>query len=149
MSHNHFKLQRILFMPIYIFLLFNLSFSQEKDIRPILSWGGIDVPEKQMIGSITDFIISSEEKIVVADIKSHEVLFLDKKGKIVKRIGRKGKGPLEFGAPSSITQLGDSLFIWEIDNNRFQCLTLDGDFKSIHYPRADLGLRYKCFDPRG
>jgi len=111
------------------FLLF-LSGCQKKKskvsdvlLEPVFTWGGVE--GESMIGGISDFIGSSEDKTICLDHVLCRVSFFDKKGGLIKHAGPKGRGPLEFIQPSYIEQIKDTLYIWDSVDGRFQNLTLD------------------------
>lgn len=99
-------------------------------IKPFIVWGGIDVPEDRAFANVNDFIILSHDKVVLSDIVAHEILFFNKKGALVRRIGRYGKGPVEFNQPRKLGQVGDNIAIWDVLNGRIQLLSGNGEYLS-------------------
>ncbi|MFQ5628189.1 MAG: 6-bladed beta-propeller, partial [bacterium] len=113
------------------------------------SWGGTNVDEQTMIGYPSDFIVSSKGEAVVTDVRLNQVLFFDRAGNIIRRVGGPGKGPLEFAIPDDIAQIGDKLVVWDYQNNRLQFLTLEGEFISTSTPEPRIDFNAKTFDSRG
>jgi sugar lactone lactonase YvrE len=72
----------------------------------------------------------SGDKLIVTDIKSHQVHFLDKaSGEILKTIGEKGNIPGNFFHPTSVAVGADgSIYIVDTTNVRIQQFTADGEF---------------------
>lgn len=99
-----------------------------KRIIPFVSWGGPEASEERMLGGPSDFVITSVGEFVVSDAILNQIVFFTKDGRLIRRVGRKGQGPLEFTTPYRIAQVGDTLVVWEINANRLQYLTLDGRF---------------------
>ena len=69
-------------------------------------------------------------KLIVTDIKNHQVHFLDKaSGEILKTIGEKGNIPGTFFHPTNIAVGADgSIYIADTTNVRIQQFTADGEF---------------------
>jgi hypothetical protein len=141
-------LKRTLFLMVYLAL--SHSFIAQpvpvKNLSPNMTFGGVDVPKEVMIGSIKDFIITDKEQIVIADDKMHELVFYSIEGEFIKRVGQKGNGPGDFDNPVSVFRIRDSLVVWEERNNRFQYLSIDGDFVKLYTPKLHLSMKNKCFD---
>jgi DNA-binding beta-propeller fold protein YncE len=72
----------------------------------------------------------SGDKLIVTDIKDHQVHFLDKaSGEILKTIGEKGNIPGTFFHPTNIAIGADgSIYIMDTTNVRIQQFTADGEF---------------------
>ncbi|MCD6117903.1 hypothetical protein J7K93_12875 [bacterium] len=127
---------------ICISVLLFLFGCQKKEIRvsdislkPVLTWGGVEVQGESMIGGISDFIISSKDEIICLDDILCQIFYFNKEGKLIKKTGNKGKGPLEFIQPLYIEQIKDTLYIWDSGNGRFQNLTLNGKLIKTLIPK--------------
>lgn len=67
-------------------------------------------------------------EILVADAKAKRILEFDSSGTWRREIGRQGAGPGEFGIPSSIGFLGDTLAVLDNGNGRIGFFTAAGDW---------------------
>ena len=66
-------------------------------------------------------------RILVVDGQSCELRFFDSEGRLLERVGRRGKGPGEFLDPVLVPWAGqDSLLLFDKGNPRFQVFTKDG-----------------------
>jgi DNA-binding beta-propeller fold protein YncE len=72
----------------------------------------------------------SGDKLIVTDIKNHQVHFLDKaSGEILKTVGEKGNIPGTFLHPTNVAVGADgSIYIADTSNFRIQQFTADGEF---------------------
>ncbi|KAI6659477.1 RING finger protein nhl-1-like [Oopsacas minuta] len=63
---------------------------------------------------------------------NHGILNYSLDGKFISRIGKQGKGKLEFNCPwgIAINESNDDIFICDFDNNRFQIYSKEFQFKS-------------------
>lgn len=66
--------------------------------------------------------------IIVNDQKHKQIFMFDKKGNFIKRIGRAGQGPGEFGNPFCMTTTSDSIIVADNNNRRIQYYDFDGNF---------------------
>ena len=67
----------------------------------------------------------------MSDNQANQILFFDKKGNCIRRVGQKGQGPNEYKRPGSIVQTDTNLIINDHGNSRFQYLSLTGDYIAI------------------
>ena len=65
------------------------------------------------------------DNVYVTDDRNHCLLKFDKTGKLLKRVGQKGRGEGEFNTPFGITVVGDQVFVCDCLNNRLQAFTSD------------------------
>jgi DNA-binding beta-propeller fold protein YncE len=72
---------------------------------------------------------SKSDQIWVVETASHQISILNKKGDLVKKIGKRGSGYGEFNFPTFIT-INKSGFVYVVDamNFRIQIFDLDGKF---------------------
>jgi len=144
MNYKLFFRITIIYLSVLVFL-FGCQNNKVKvlDIilKPASTWGGVEVKGESMIGGVSDFIVSSKNEIICLDHIFCQIFFFDKEGNLIKKIGNKGKGPLEFIQPSYIEQVRDTLYIWDPGNSRFQNLTLDGKLIKTLIPKPQFSYR--------
>ena len=67
--------------------------------------------------------LDAQQQLWIADGRANQILRLDEDGKVVERIGRKGKGPGQFMLPHMLAVDPDgNLIVAEVGNQRFQKL---------------------------
>lgn len=66
--------------------------------------------------------------IIVNDQKVNQLFMFDDQGNFIKKIGRAGQGPGEFGNPFCMTTTSDSIIVADNSNMRIQYYDLDGNF---------------------
>ena len=66
--------------------------------------------------------------IVVNDQKVNQLFMFDERGNFIKKIGRAGQGPGEFGNPFCMTTTSDSIIVADNSNMRIQYYDLEGNF---------------------
>ena len=66
-----------------------------RQLAVVDSWGGKNVVKENIIGEVSDFIVSLKNEIVVLDYQANQILFFDKKGNCIRWVGQKGHGPNE------------------------------------------------------
>jgi DNA-binding beta-propeller fold protein YncE len=75
-------------------------------------------------------------RIYLTDTPRHLVLILDRNGKELTRVGKRGggTGPAEFLLPTELALHGQELFVLDKQNKRIQVFDLDGHFKREFKP---------------
>ena len=78
-------------------------------------------------------ICIKQNKVYVTQYSSHCLNVYSTEGKFLKSVGMKGKKELEFDRPREldISTEKDKIYIAEYENDRVQCLNLDGKFNSF------------------
>ncbi len=66
--------------------------------------------------------------ICINDQKAHQIFMFDEQGKFIKKIGREGQGPGEFGNPYTMTTTSESLLVGDNTHRRIQFFDLDGNY---------------------
>lgn len=66
--------------------------------------------------------------IIVNDQKVKQIFMFDERGSFIKKIGRAGQGPGEFGNPFCMTTTSDSIIVADNSNMRIQYYDLEGNF---------------------
>jgi len=90
----------------------------------------LQIPEEQLIGSITAIHIGKAGQICIVDeLKTRQILSFDRDGHFLKQIGNIGKGPGEFMKPHQIVTNNQGEIIVS-DNHLFRISLFDssGDF---------------------
>ena len=70
----------------------------------------------------------SNGNIVVNDQKANQILMFDDQGKFIKKIGKKGQGPGEFGNPFCLSSTSETIIVGDNSNMRIQFYDLKGNF---------------------
>jgi len=99
---------------------------QTIELKPIKTFGGIDVPEEAILSSPSDMVISEEGEIIVSDSRENKIFIFDADGHVVNKIGRPGKGPGELQGPRFIAVDGDAIKVFEAANNRIHYFSKNG-----------------------
>ena len=55
-----------------------------RQLAVVDSWGGKNVVKENIIGEVSDFIVSLKNEIVVSDNQANQILFFDKKGNCIR-----------------------------------------------------------------
>jgi DNA-binding beta-propeller fold protein YncE len=76
-------------------------------------------------------------RIFLTDTPRHLVLILDRDGKELAHVGKRGggTGPAEFLLPTELALHGQELFVLDSQNRRIQVFDMDGHFKREFKPR--------------
>lgn len=88
---------------------------------------------REFIGSPQDIAVDEAGNIFVTDPKFHNIKMYDKKGRLIKSIGRRGGGPGEFESPWTIYYHNGQLFIQDVGLKKYIILAkdLNNIFKEI------------------
>lgn len=109
-----------------IFCCCHLAFGQpqEQSLNLLKS-----VPnDGSIIGQVAD-ILADNNNIFISDYESSQIIVYEKDGRLLRRIGDgAGEGPGELFRISSISLKGDSLFVANEGNGRFDLFTREGQF---------------------
>jgi hypothetical protein len=98
------------------------------ELRPELRVGVTDGDENYMIGAIDDIAVGANGTMYVLDRSVPAVRVYDAAGKFVKNIGRRGRGPGEYGYAAGIALAADgNLLLYDIGNARINVYTPAGD----------------------
>jgi len=96
-------------------------------LKPIKTFGGIDVPEEAILNSPSDIVISEEGEIIVSDSRENKIFLFDYEGKVIRKIGRQGNGPGELNRPRFIWIEDGTIKVFEAGNNRIQYFSKNGE----------------------
>ena len=122
-----------MFKYFLIFLIFGLcsvflvgSGTEEKILSPVYQFGGLDIDAKHQLNKPADFIVTTD-RIIVSDAGDDCLIVFDKKGRLIRRIGRQGQGPGEFNRPGKIGAFENKIIAFDTQNSRFQVFSWSGD----------------------
>jgi hypothetical protein len=93
------------------------DFESALDAAPVLSVASeltipnVGTPAADSIGLVTDVGMDYSGNLYLLDGYGMQVVVFDSTGRELRKFGRKGEGPGEFGSPRLITVIGDSVFI--------------------------------------
>lgn len=91
--------------------------------------GTVDGDAEYLLSGVRDVLRLSDGRIVVADSDSREVRYYDGEGVFQRSSGRRGSGPGEYEALSSIVRLrGDSLVVFDSRQRRVTILDSEGTY---------------------
>ncbi len=96
--------------------------------------------EKLAIDHPTGIAYYPEKKqVVVVETGKHRLVFLDQNGKIVRTLGKRGTGPLEFNYPTFIwiDKFG-TIYVNDSMNFRIQIIGFNGEVKNIFGKAGDV-----------
>ena len=81
-------------------------------------------------------------RLYVCDGRAIWSIMLDKRGKVLGRIGKRGggRGPGEFRNPVQVAVTGDDVVVLDVGNSRFQVFDLQGHFRR-ETPAVDADTR--------
>jgi hypothetical protein len=110
------------------------------DEAPMLDIGG-EGGGAPALFQVTDAKRLRDGRIAIASAGSHDLRIHAADGRLLRRVGREGEGPGEFGSPFWVGTLrGDSLGVWDAALRRLTVLTPAGDYARVTPPLGSLGL---------
>ncbi len=110
--------------------------------QPTFTIGAQDGDDSEILYRATGGKVLSEGLIAISNAGSHEVRVYSTTGELVRKFGREGAGPGEFGPFSSMRILyltEDSLVVSDQGNGRLQVFNHDGTFGRAIYPAVVRG----------
>ncbi|MCK5148599.1 6-bladed beta-propeller [bacterium] len=73
------------------------------ELKYIRTYGGLDAEdESEILYYPRDLVVDKDNNLYIMDIKGPHVVTYNKNGQFVRKFGRKGQGPGEFGAPRGL-----------------------------------------------
>ncbi|MEA1875241.1 MAG: 6-bladed beta-propeller [Bacteroidota bacterium] len=113
---------------------------QLKDIAKNIEYIELESSSESFIGEISQ-ILYNENHILVLDKKLQEIFLFSSKGKFIRKIGRRGNGPGEYGTVFSVDLTPDGLIYLHSTGNKILEYNISGDFtRSI--PLKKIKLQY-------
>ena len=117
--------------------------NSEVKLELVRTIGGLDAEENLSFKEPSDILLDSAGNLYILDSGNNRIQKLDSEGKFIKTIGRKGQGPGEFQAASSMDiDSEDNLFVFDMRSRRIEVLSPDGVFLGeIPLPHHAHGVR--------
>jgi hypothetical protein len=82
------------------------------------------------LASIRSIAVDSKDKVYILDNKDCDIKVFDGNGNLLRTIGKKGQGPGEFSAPSSLEITAkDEIIVFDIGNHRISVFGTNGIVK--------------------
>lgn len=88
--------------------------------------GSLRLPEEIGRPAAVSFDADAQELYVV-DVSRHDIKVLDREGRLLRILGRRGLGPGEFNFPSDVVVDGNVIWVVDTGNQRVQSLTPAGE----------------------
>lgn len=101
------------------------------DLEPAVSIGVAEGPDEYQLYRVYSALRLDDGAIVVAETGAHELRFYDAEGRFVRRAGRLGQGPGEFGEPATIRLWLDPegrLLTTDYSNGRINVFDAEGTY---------------------
>ncbi len=99
----------------------------EVKLELVRTIGGLDAEENLSFNEPSDIVQDSAGNLYILDSGNNRIQKLDSEGKFIKTIGRKGQGPGEFQAASSMDiDSEDNLFVFDVRTRRIEVLSSEG-----------------------
>jgi len=99
---------------------------EERILSPTYQFGGLDIEAKLQLNKPADFIVT-KDRIIVSDADDDCLVVFDKKGGLIRRIGRQGQGPGEFNRPGKIDVFKNKIIASDTQNSRFHVFYVSGE----------------------
>lgn len=96
------------------------------DTVPLLSIGDAASKNPLLLVEVNGVRLLSDGRIAIVVGDEHAVLYFDRQGKLLHRIGRDGSGPAEFRGTHLVGSHSDSLLIWDARLDRATLLDPNG-----------------------
>lgn len=122
----------IVLLLILIVIFFHKSSAiKTTELKPINTFGGLDVSEKAILGSPSDMLINENNEIVISDFSENKIIIFNADGSVINEIGRLGQGPGELNGPRLIGIEDNNIKVFEVNNNRVQYFSKRGQSLKI------------------
>ncbi|HZX11113.1 MAG TPA: 6-bladed beta-propeller [Acidobacteriota bacterium] len=110
------------------------------ELKPLRTFGGLDVSEEAILSSPSDMVINPDGNIIVSDSRENKIIVFDRDGRVINQFGRQGKGPGELHGVRYIGVKEDALKVYEANNNRIQYFSFDGQYLNMIPLRFNIGM---------
>jgi len=108
--------------------------------EPILTLNEDPANEESLLARASyQFGVGDNGWYYVPDLRLYDIAVFDSEGEFIKRIGRSGDGPGEFRSLNIQQVTGDTISIFDFQNQRTTLLTLDGILIEVRRP-TDQGM---------
>jgi hypothetical protein len=112
--------------------------------QPLLEIGMTDGPDEYLLARVSGARRLSDGSIVVANAQTADLRLFDAEGRHLRTIGRRGKGPGEFGDILWLTTLpGDSVLTYDFPARRLSLFTSAGELVEVSTLDRDAGVMPK------
>lgn len=95
---------------------------------PTVVIGAVDGAEEEHFTRITGVTRLSNGEIAVAEMRPSEIRVFNAAGEFVRRIGRPGEGPGEFGQLAGLVQANSGVHTWDWNTRRLSSFSDNGEF---------------------
>jgi hypothetical protein len=93
------------------------------DTTEVVRIGMVEGPEEYVFGRLGGMLVTADGHILIADALTHDLRVFDVTGKFVRKVGREGEGPGEFGGISQLQRLtGDTIGVIDQSSQRVDLL---------------------------
>jgi len=110
------------------------------ELRPIKSFGGIDVSKEAILGSPSDMAVSAEGEIILIDSRENKICIFDENGNLINKFGKPGQGPDELQGPRFLAIEGDTIKVFEQNNSRIHYFLKNGQSAKIIPCKFSVGI---------
>jgi len=88
-----------------------------------------------------EIFVRPDGQVYLLNFSEARIQHYDADGKLVRNIGRKGRGPGEFTFPSYVSLTGDRLYVWDELTNLISEFDLEGQFlRQVRVPARGITL---------
>lgn len=105
------------------------------DTTDVVRIGVVEGPPEYMIGRLAGMLRRPDGTILVADAIAHEIRVFDERGRFVRKVGRAGEGPGEYGMLHSLYARGDSIAVLDNEGGRVTMLGPQLEYAHRYRPR--------------
>lgn len=105
------------------------------DTADVVRIGVVEGAPEYMIGRLAGMLRRPDGTILVADAIAHEIRVFDERGRFVRKVGRAGEGPGEYGMLYSLYARGDSMAVLDNEGSRITMLGPDLEYSHRYRPR--------------
>lgn len=99
-----------------------------EEVLVLGSVGGLAEPAPDEFGRAVSVALGPERGVWVADQIAQHVKVFAPDGRLIRTVGRAGEGPGEFGSPSSLAWMGDTLMVLDHGVGRVGLLSPEGEW---------------------
>jgi hypothetical protein len=105
------------------------------DTTDVVRIGVVEGAPEYMIGRLAGMLRRADGTILIADAIAHEIRVFDERGRFVRKVGRAGEGPGEYGWLYSLFARGDSIVVMDNEGSRITMLGPDLEYAHRFRPR--------------
>lgn len=118
-------------------LLQQVTFGIDNNFKLIRT---IDGEDDYVYSEISGAFLSQCREIFILDFKDNTISKYDWEGRLIKRVGRKGQGPMDFLGPKCLCASNDKLFLLDQMNTRIA--EFDLNLENFHYIKLSSSVGY-------